>query len=182
MTTEQNVIQAELRSPGTKGSVRKARQNGLIPGVLYKKGEAVQIAVKAASLPKKHTSSSVVSLSVGGVEKKVLMREVQVDVLTDAPLHFDFQEVSQNDVINAHVPLRFVGLTREQEKEGSFNALVRYLNIKTKLSTLPESIDVDVSKLKVDESFMLFDLALSKDLYVRTGKGKNVALASLVKT
>ena len=86
-----------------------------------------------------------------------------------------------NDKVRTHVPLNFVGLTREQEKEGAFNIRVRYLEVRCLLSKLPRAIDVDVSQLRADQSVQLFDLKLPKELYVKTGKGKNVALASIVK-
>lgn len=181
MSLENIIIQAELREQSSKGAIKAGRKNGSIPGIVYHKGKSTPISVLTSNLPKKHTHTGIVKLVVNGAEKTVLMREVQVDPLTDKPLHFDFQEVSQNDKIRAHVPLNFVGLTREQEKEGAFNIRIRYIEIRTLLSKLPRSIDVDVSKLKAGESIQLFDLNLPKDLYVKTGKGKNVALASIVK-
>ncbi|MES2615853.1 MAG: 50S ribosomal protein L25 [Bdellovibrionota bacterium] len=181
MTLENTTIQAELREMSSKGKLKKGRSKGSIPGVIYHKGKSTPITVLESNLPKKHTHAGVVKLVVNGAEKTVIMREVQVDTLTDKPLHFDFQEVSPEDKIRTHVPLNFVGLTREQEKEGAFNIRVRYLEIRTKLSKLPRSIDVDVSQLKAGESVQLFDLKLPKDLFIKTGKGKNVALASIVK-
>ncbi|WP_161597783.1 50S ribosomal protein L25 [Fluviispira multicolorata] len=181
MTLENIVIHAQVRESASKSTVRKRRQSGLVPGVLYRKGTATQIAISASNLPKEHTRSCVVKLVLNDEEKSVLMREVQVHPITDKPLHFDFQEVQANDVVRTHVPLNFVGLTREQEKEGAFNIRTRYLEVKSKLSNLPRSIEVDVSGLKVDQSVQLHDLKLAEGIVVRTGKGKNVALASLVK-
>jgi large subunit ribosomal protein L25 len=182
MTLENVTIQAELRNSSSKSALKKGREKGAIPGVLYHKGSpSTPISILASNLPKKHTHTHVVKLALNGAEKTVIMREVQVDALTDKPLHFDFQEVSPEDIVRVHVPLNFVGLTREQEKEGAFNTRIRYLEIKTPVSILPGFIDVDVSKIKAGESVQLFDLKLPKELVVKTGKGKNVALASLVK-
>lgn len=181
MNLENITIQAELRQVCSKGKIKKNRENGFVPGILYQNGKSTCITVAVSHLPKKHTHTGVVKLVVDGAEKTVLMREVQVDTLTGKPIHFDFQEVSPEDKVRAHVPLNFVGLTREQEKEGAFNIRVRYLEIKSFLSKLPRSIDVDVSQLKAGESIQLFDLKLPSDLFVKTGKGKNVALASIVK-
>ncbi len=181
MTLENTIIQAELREKSSKGEIKKGRVSGTIPGVLYHKGKSTPIAISESNLPKKHTHTSVIKLALNGAEKTVIMREVQVDTLTDKPLHFDFQEVASGDKIRAHVPLNFVGLTNEQKKTGAFNILMRYIEVKTSLSNLPRIIDVDVSKLNAGDSVQLFDLNISKDILVRTGKGKNVALASLVK-
>ncbi len=181
MSSENIVIHAKLRGDATKGTVRKQRHSGLVPGILYKKGVSTKIEILMSNLPKAHTRSSTMKLVLDGVEKTVLMREVQVNPLNDKPIHFDFQEVEPNDLIRTHVPLNFVGLTREQEKEGSFNIRTRYLEVKAALSKLPKSIDVDVSGLKAEQSIQLHDITLGEGIIVRTGKGKNLALASLVK-
>ncbi len=181
MSSEKITIQAEHRAQAPRGFHKKSRLQGLIPGILYRQGKSFPISVHANTLPKKHSHSQVISMSIDGKEHSVLMREVQVNPLNDSPLHFDFQEVSSTDKVRVHVPLNFIGLTREQEKEGQFSIRVRYLELRTTVSQLPQQIDVDVSTLKAGESIQLFDLNLSKDFYVKTGKGKNVALASIVK-
>jgi large subunit ribosomal protein L25 len=181
MTIENTVICATMRKDASKGAIRKQRHSGLVPGILYKKGISTKIEIATHDLPKCHTRSRVIKLKLDGVEKNVLMREVQVNPLNDKPLHFDFQEVEPNDIVRVHVPLNFVGLTREQEKEGAFSIRTRYLEVKAPLSKLPEAIEVDVSGLKVDQSIQLFDIKLAEGMTVRTGKGKNLALASLVK-
>jgi large subunit ribosomal protein L25 len=109
------------------------------------------------------------------------MREVQVNPLNDKPIHFDFQEVEPGDKVRIHVPLHFVGLTREQEKEGHFSVRTRYLEVKTTLELLPKHIEVNVGHLKVEHSVRLHDLSLPHGVVVRSGHGKNIALASLVK-
>jgi large subunit ribosomal protein L25 len=181
MTLENIVIRAKLRGDASKGTVRKLRHSGLVPGILYKKGVSTKIEISVSDLPKGHTRSSVLKLVLDGVEKTVLMREVQVNPLNDKPIHFDFQEVEPNDLIRTHVPLNFIGLTREQEKEGSFSIRTRYLEVKAPLSKLPKQIDVDVSGLKAEQSIQLHDIILGEGIVVRTGKGQNLALASLVK-
>jgi large subunit ribosomal protein L25 len=120
-----------------------------------------------------------VKLSVGNAQKSVLMRDVQVDPLTDAPQHIDFQEVAPNDVVNVSVPLNYVGLTREQEKEGSFKVLLRSIEVVSQVSKIPVQIDVSVAHLKVDESAHLSDLVLPEG--VKAKAQKSLALASLVK-
>lgn len=176
----QTTIKAEVRTDITKSANRRLRLNGSLPGTLYSKGNATNIAISTATLPKEHTRSNVTRLSLDGNVKNVLMREVQVDPLNDQPIHFDFQEVSDTDKVRVNVPLEFVGFTREQEKEGNLGVLVRYLDTVGLMSDIPPTIKVDVSGLRAGGSVRLFDLQLPKGLRIRTGKGQNVALASLV--
>lgn len=181
MTSEHTVIHIESRAKNSKGAICRLRKTGVVPGILYRNGTSSQINISVANLPKGHTRAALVKLVLDGSEKLALMREVQVDPLTDKPIHFDFQEVTQDDVVNVDVPLQFAPITREQEKEGTFSIRVRSLKVRTKVSQLPQFIEVDTSKLKGGESVQLFDVALPANVKVITGKGKNVALASIVK-
>lgn len=173
------VIKAEPRALQSKGLVRKLRESGYVPGVIYGRNgtQTIQMAVK--SLPKAHTRTQLVTLEVEGATKTVIMREVQVNPLNDRPEHVDFHEIGENDVITTSVPLEFVGLTREQEKEGSFKILLRSLKVKAPASKLPASLKVNVGRLKIDESAHIADAEVPEG--VRVNAHRNLALASLVK-
>jgi large subunit ribosomal protein L25 len=172
-------IQAEVRSIQTKSALKKLRTSGIVPAVVYgRKGtQAIQVVAKA--LPKSHTKTQLLKLDVAGASKTVIMREVQVGALSDLPEHIDFQEVAADEIISAHVPLEFVGLTREQEKEGSFKILLRSLKVKGAAGKLPTTLKVNVGNLKVDESAHITDVEIPSELKVTAQK--NLALASLVK-
>lgn len=179
MSAQKTVIIAEPRTVTTKGGIRKLRISGIVPGVIYgRKGtQAVSFAIKA--LPKGHTRASLVLLEIAGAQKTAFMREVQVDPMTDLPIHIDFQEVEPNELVKIRVPLEYVGLTREQEKEGSFKTLLRSIEVTAPASKVPSLLSLDVSYLKVDESAHLSDLKIPEG--VKPCSPKNLALASLVR-
>jgi large subunit ribosomal protein L25 len=173
------LIKAEPRELATKGAIRRSRKQGLVPATVYGRNGTLNINVTVKALPKSHTRAQLVKLDVAGAMKTVLMREVQVDPLNDKPLHIDFQEVSPSDVVTARIPLEFVGLTREQEKEGSFKVLLRSLEVKAIAEKLPASMKVNVGELKIDTSAHIADMEVPEGVTVRAQK--NLALASLVK-
>lgn len=179
MSTESIKIVAQARTLSTKGALREMRQNGLLPATVFGKSGTKNISIPAKNLPKQHTRSGLVSLEVDGKATTVLMRDVQVDPLKDTPIHMDFQEVSQTEVVKAKVPLNFIGLTREQEKEGSFKVLIRSLMVKGPANKLPETLTVNVGNLKVDESAHIGDLTLPEG--IKLASSRNLALASLVR-
>lgn len=179
MSTEPIKIIAQTRTLSTKGALRTMRNQGVVPATVFGRNGNKIISVALKNLPKEHTRSTVVSLEIDGNVTSVLMREVQVDPLKDLPVHIDFQEVSPTEVVKAKIPLNFVGLTKEQEKEGSFKVLLRSLVVKGAANKLPGSLNVDVSNLKVDESAHISDLTLPEG--VKLVAARNLALASLVK-
>lgn len=178
MSTE-ILIKAEPRELASKGYTNKLRKTGFIPGVIYGRNGTKNIRLAVKTLPKGHTRAALLKVELEGATRTVLMREVQVDPLTDLPLHIDFQEVSSADVVKVRVPLEFVGLTREQEKEGSFKILLRSLEVKAPANQLPASLKVNVGALKVDESAHIANVEVPEGVKVRAQR--NLALASLVK-
>ena len=179
MSNTSLVLTAQKRESVSKSSLRKLRESGFIPAVVYGNKSSQMVTLSLKGLPKEHTRSTVISIDVDGVSKTVIMREVQVNPLTDKPTHIDFQEITPTDVVKVRVPLQFIGLTREQEKEGSFKTLLRSLEIKAVSSKIPQILPVKVGHLKTDESAHISDVELPEGVTLLAKK--NLALASLVK-
>jgi large subunit ribosomal protein L25 len=172
-------IKATHRTLVSKGRINILRKSGVIPAVIYGKKGTFPISLDYKTMPKGHTKASMLTLDVEGSQRTVLMREVQVNPLTDLPIHIDFHEIEGSDVVKVYVPLEFVGLTREQEKEGSFKTLLRSLEVMGIAKNLPKSLKVNVGQLKISESAHLSDVEIPEGLKVFAQK--SLAVASLVK-
>lgn len=179
MATETLQIQAQERTNLVGSYTSKLRKDGFIPGVIYGKKGTLAIAVPFKSFPKNHTASTPIKIDVGGSSKTVLMREVQADTITTLPLHVDFQEVAPNDVIKTKVPVEYVGLTKEQEKEASFKILRRSIEVKGALAKLPTSVQISVGHLKSGEAIHASDAKLPDGVKLREHAG--TALATLLR-
>lgn len=182
MTNELTTIKAQKRAPGlAKSKIKQLRRDGYVPGILYGKNlENTELQINVKDLPKTgHTGAVVIKLDLEGKTKDVLMREVQVDTLKDRILHIDFQEVTESEKVHVNVPVEYVGLTREQQKEGRFRIHRRTLRVKAKVADVPEKFTVDVSHLKLEESSYLRDLKLPESIFCNSQS--NLALATLAK-
>lgn len=177
MASETLVIKADQRTDTTGSTTTKLRKEGMIPGTVYGKSGVANIAVPAKTFPAAHTLSKTLTLDLGSAKKTVLMREVQIDIFSTNPIHVDFQEVSPSDVVLCQVPVEYIGLTKEQEKEASFKVLLRNIKVKGPVSKLPEKFVVDVGHLKSGESVHGSNLDLPEGVKLRVSK--TVALASL---
>lgn len=173
-------INAQYRETPRKSDIKALRKSGQIPGVIYGKSGAQSITISSKDLPAGHTRSKVIKLSIGSDNRSAIMREVQVNPLNDLPLHIDFQEVTPETTVRVKVPLDYQGLTKEQEKEGSFKILLRSLEVKAPAQALPDSIVVPVGELKVDQSIHISDIQIPSN--VKVTAQKDLALASLVRT
>ncbi len=87
--------------------------------------------------------------------------------------------MTASTIVVTRVPLEFIGLSREQEKEASFKTLVRSVIIKGEAGKLPQVVRVDVSALKTDEVQHLRSITLPEG--VVTKGHPSLALAQLVR-
>lgn len=93
---DNNVIEAVLRERGGKGAARRTRREGLVPGVIYGgKQEPITIAIDFPTLQRTLKQnpqflSTIYTIKVDGQEHMVLPRDMQLDALTDFPIHIDF--------------------------------------------------------------------------------------------
>jgi large subunit ribosomal protein L25 len=180
MSSEKIVIKAENRET-SKAALRDLRNAEKVPAVMYRKGGNINLAIAARDLPKSgHTWTKAVSVEVNGQAINAIMREVQVDVLTNKPRHIDFQEVASSDVILAQFPIEFIGLTKEQEKDGAFRPLMRSIQLRGPFSAFPEKITINVSSLAVDGTMHLEESDLPKGLRFRAGM-RRPAIAQLIR-
>lgn len=147
----QIILEAKVRKP-TKPVNNQFKKDGYVPATLYKKGSSQSIAILAKSLPKSHSHTKLLQLDLEGKKTHAVMREVQVNPLTEQPLHIDLQEVGEKDSVKMHVPVKFGSLSKEQEKDCMLNILERYLLVETTAGTFPEAFEINVAALKLGES------------------------------
>jgi large subunit ribosomal protein L25 len=151
--------------------VKRLRSQGWIPAVVYGHHTAPRsLQVELKTLNKvlaRAGESRLISLKVAGSEspQTVLVREVQRDILSRLPLHVDFYEVSMTEKLHATVPLHFVGRSPlVASGDALLNEALTEVEVECLPADLPESIEVDVSRLTDFDAIILV-----KDLQVPPG-------------
>ncbi len=100
---------AEIRDQTGKGVARAHRRMGRIPAVIYgNKIDPVMISLDGKEVARHIANpgffTTVVDVEIGGEKHRVLARDVQLDPVTDRPLHVDFLRFSADTKINVEVP------------------------------------------------------------------------------
>ncbi len=109
---ETTKVVAKMRDRAGKGGARSSRREGLIPAVIYGDKQApVMIAVEPKTiereLHKEGYFNHRMKIAVDGTDYDVLPRDVQVDPVTDKPLHLDFLRIGPESIITVQVPVHF---------------------------------------------------------------------------
>jgi large subunit ribosomal protein L25 len=161
---ERHSIEAELRTETGKGAARRIRRSGLIPGVVYGRGnEPRSIKVDPLDIEKLLQSNAIFDLTfVGedGEESTVIIKDYQKDVIKQNLLHVDFQFISMDEKITVSVPMRLEGEAVGVHDGGVLQQLLREIDIDVLPSEIPEEITIDISELEVGESLSVADLEL----------------------
>ena len=159
-------LAAEQRSETGKGVARKLRAAGRIPAVVYGHNRAAEsITVDARELERLlsriSAASTVVELGLGGGTARTLIREIQRHPVKRHILHVDFQELVAGEKVTVSVPLVFVGTSvGVREQGGIFEEVMREISITVDPASIPNHVDVDISKLTIGHPIHVRDLQL----------------------
>src|SRR5437763_14644542 len=170
---KQAKLMAERRTAIGRSAVRKLKAAGSVPAVMYgskDKPEALQISRRDINALLSHAAGEniLVELEIAGKSRLALVQEVQHAPLGGAVLHVDFHAVSQDEVIQAEVPLEPVGIANGvQNMGGLLEQNLRSLAIECLPRDLPDVIRVDVSALNIGDSIHVREIQLPPGVSTR---------------
>ena len=175
-------INAESRSAVGRNAVKKIKQAGFVPAVIYGAKDAaqsLQLVEHEVSKALGHVSSESVLVEVaikGGGTRTALIQEVQHHPVTGKIQHVDLHSVSMDELLTAEVPVETVGEPEGVKTGGGLlEHTLRTLEIECLPGDLPESITVDVTALKIGDSLHVRDLTLPKGVTVLNDADLTVA-------
>ena len=177
-------VSVEVRNESGKGSSRRARRAGKVPGILYGHKEApVTITIDphalVKSLDKERKRNTVFDLSVGA-DKSItaMIRDVQLDPMSRQIIHVDFIRVSMDEEVKVTVPLHLTGTPVGVVNGGNLHQGMHAVPLAAKPDAIPTKLTLDVGALNIGEALHASDLKLDKG--VRVLLDPKEALASVV--
>lgn len=163
------VLDVEVRNETGTGNARAARREGLVPGVIYGGDEGpVSIAVKLNEVIKAINSGqflqSMIEVSHEGKKQKVLTKDVQFHPVSDMPVHMDLFRVTNKTIIEVEVSVNFIGedVSPGMKEGGTMNVVRHAIEVKCPAGSIPDQIDVDVSKMEIGDSLHISEVTLPK--------------------
>ncbi len=164
------VIEAEARDVVRKG-VGQLRREGIVPGVIYGKGEPQSIQMHQRVLRRALRvvgTANLVDIDVDGSVRPVLVREIQQHLTRGDVLHVDFFEVDMTHTIRMEVELIMVGESVPQEDGlGVVTMPMRIIEIEALPDALVSHLDVDISKIATpDDQILVGDLVAPKGVTI----------------
>lgn len=167
-------LKAENRSIFGK-KLYLSRKQGKIPAVLYgKEMESTHLFVDLKDFKrvwKEVGESAIVELKNEGLKKpvNVIIKDVDLEPVSNEPIHVDFYKVEMDKPITAAVPLVFEGVAPAVKELGGVLVKVMHeIEIEALPKDLPQEIKIDVSRLKTfEDRISVSDINLPKGIIVK---------------
>ena len=187
------ILNVELRERTGTGGARETRRAGLVPGVLYGGDkDPVAVAVKTNEFRKALYTGKLlghlVTLKYGDETQPVIAKAVDMDPVTDVPVHFDLFRVDEHQLIKISVPVHFKNHDASPglKKGGTLNIVRHDVELSCPADAIPEELVCDLTGLDIGDTIRMsaFELpkgvvaSLDRDFVVATLAGSSASASA----
>ena len=168
MAGERTTLTVQARESLGSRNTRRLRKQGLIPGVLYGRGEPVAISIEERELRRALTGAaglhSILDVQIDGKGSShaSILKDYQVDKVRGGVVHVDLQEVRLDQTITASVSVHLTGGEDAPgvREGGVLSQPLREIQVEALPLEIPEHIDLDVSRMATGDTLRIGDIAV----------------------
>ena len=166
-------LTAEFRDAQGKGASRRLRHENKVPAILYgghrdPRALALDHTKLMLMLDNERFYSTIINLRVGDVTQAAILKDVQRHPAKNAVLHVDLQRVLEDEKVRISIPLHFKNesIAPGVKKGGVVSHLRNEIEVSCLPKDLPEFVDVDLSKVELNQMLHLSDLAVPEGVEI----------------
>ena len=169
-TIEQNILEAQPRTPGTKNAARRVRVSGKIPAVVYGAGKnSVPVSVDPRQVSRiLHSATghnTVFDLTLDGDRTKAMIVDWQYEPIKGSLLHIDLKRIAMDQKLRVNVPIELVGEPAGVKQQGGIlEQIAREVEVECLPGDIPNQIELNVSELVFGMVLRIADLPKSDKL------------------
>lgn len=180
-------LSAEKREGTGKGVARKLRQAGRVPAVVYgREMDSIHISLDGheadllfRSIP---VDNTIIELTVEGDKEphQTLVRDIQTHPWKGTLVHVDFLRIQAGVMVDVNVPIHLVGTPIGVKDEGGvLEQTIHDLPISCIPSAIPESIELDVSGMELNDVLHVSDLVVGEGVEIQLPSERTVCSVSV---
>ena len=159
-------IKLTVQDRDSRGSAesRRLRKHGLIPGVLYGRGqEPFSFCVAERELRRVLTGGAglhaILDVAIdGGNARPSILKSYQKDPVRGTLTHIDLQEVRLDQPIQARVVVELIGEPVGVTEGGVLSQVNREITVEALPLEIPEHLDIDVTGMAIGDTLRLVDM------------------------
>jgi large subunit ribosomal protein L25 len=149
---------------------RRLRRQGIIPGVLYGRGEPISISIEERELRRALTGASGlhsildVEIDGTGAAHASILKDYQIDKVRGGVTHVDLHEVRLDQPITASVSVHLIGGENAPgvKEGGVLSQPLREIQVEALPLEVPEHIDLDVSHMTTGDTLRIGDITFQE--------------------
>ncbi len=178
-------VTVRKREERGKGPAGRLRRQGWVPAVVYGHGSPAEaLAVEKRGL--QHfldTGQHILDRrrEGDGEVTRALVREIQVQPVTQEVLHVDFVEISEHERVELTARLVFRGEPAGVKEGGVFNVVLHEIAIVCPADFAVDEFRIDVSGLELGQALRVHEVPLPENVEAVTDGGQVVATVRLPK-
>jgi large subunit ribosomal protein L25 len=173
-------LTAEIRKNVGK-RVTATRKAGKVPGIYYGHGQQnIPVSMPVLMLTPLYSSSEthVIKLKLDdGSSHLCVLRDVQLDPITEKPVHFDLFGLNENESLTIEIPVKLTGGIPKGVLEGGIlQHVLHKLEVSCLPKYIPDHIEINVENLAINHSVHVKDLALPNVIIMENATSTIVAV------
>ena len=179
------VVKTEKRQGLGTNASRRLRAQGFVPAVLY--GESMESTPLVLSkkdivqiMRLETGENTIFKVAVDAEAYDAMIKDLQVNPATDELLHVDLIRISRDKAIRVAVPVVHRGEPVGVKTEGGFvDFVTREIEIECLPREIPESLEIDIADLHINQSFKVQGMAIPAGVKVLTDPNTVLVLISM---
>ncbi|TJX13193.1 50S ribosomal protein L25 [Tissierella creatinini] len=144
-------MKVELRQDVGSNKVRKLRNNNILPGVIYSRGQDTKVVgvnnAEFIKVFKDAGSSSIIYLDLNGESIPVIAKDVQRHPLSGHVTHIDFQRLKMDEKIKMNIPIVLLNRDNIKLQPSLLLQLLDQVEIECLPTYIPKTADIDVEDM-----------------------------------
>jgi len=154
-------IQGNVRTEVGSKFAKAERKAGNVPCVVY--GGEAPIHFSAPTLAFRGlvytAEAKTAKITVGDTTVEAVIQDIQFHPVTDQLMHIDFIQLVDGKAVTMNIPVVLHGQARGVLNGGKLKTILRQLSVRAVPGQFPESIDLDITNLRIGKSIRVSDVA-----------------------
>ncbi len=153
-------LSGSVRSNVGKKDAKAVRVAGEVPCVIYGTGRQIHFSVKHVDMEKLVYTPNIyiININVDGTEMRTIIQDIQFHPVTDKIQHVDFIELQADKKVKVNIPVILFGRSPGVLSGGKLQQIFRKVKVFATPDNLPDSIQVDISILKIGQAIRIRDI------------------------
>lgn len=157
-------LSGSVRTNVGKKDAKAVRLAGKVPCVVYGGDTQTHFEVGHIEMEKLIYTPNVyiINIEIEGKKTATIIKDIQFHPVTDRISHVDFIELKADKKIKIEIPVNLFGRSIGVLNGGKLQQIFRRVKVYALPGDLPDSIEIDISKLKIGQAIRIKDIATDK--------------------